>query len=253
MINKVYVKNFRSIKEQEIELTPMVVLYGPTSSGKTSLLYSILAFKNLVTKPNQHVDEIFNFKFINLGNFEQVVFNNQKDNPIEIQINNENGLYKAKISEKIDLILESKIDNEQIELSIGISLPYNSPISKLKEYTDSNGKKYLFSWDGFFVHISSDPVDESNFQIQSKFNSIPQELRITDIAPQKRGFFDYQYSTTTLSNIPVTDQEVASMIISHNKLQIDISYYLEEIASMEFRVYTSVGYKDFSISIFPSN
>ncbi|MCS7165949.1 MAG: AAA family ATPase [Candidatus Calescibacterium sp.] len=61
MIKKVYVKNFRSIKEQEIELAPLVVLYGPTSSGKTSLLYSILTFKNLVTKPNQYYSEIFNW------------------------------------------------------------------------------------------------------------------------------------------------------------------------------------------------
>ncbi|MEN3015373.1 MAG: AAA family ATPase [bacterium] len=240
MINKVYIKNFRSIKEQEVELAPIVILCGPTGSGKTSFLYSILAFKNLVTKSNQPIDQLFNFNFINLGYFEQLVFKGQTDNFIEIQINNENGLYKTKISEKIDLIIESSLDSQPIELSIQISLPYNNPISKLKEYISVDGKKYLFTWNGFWVEISSDPADETNLEIQRKFNSIPEELRRTDIAPQRRGFFNFQYPITTHSNIPVTDQEVASIIASDNNLQIDISYYLEEISSTEFRVYIPV-------------
>ncbi|MCS7165948.1 MAG: AAA family ATPase [Candidatus Calescibacterium sp.] len=86
-----------------------------------------------------------------------------------------------------------------------------------------------------------DPVDEKNFEIQNRFNSIIEEIRKVDIAPQKRGFFRFQYYMTTTSNISVSDLEVASIIASSNKLQIDISYYLEEIASLEFRVYTSVG------------
>ncbi|MCS6955119.1 MAG: hypothetical protein NZM44_02035 [Candidatus Calescibacterium sp.] len=76
-------------------------------------------------------------------------------------------MYEVKISEKIDLILESKLDDVPIRLSIQIVLPYVNPMSRLKEHmsrlkehTTKDGKKYLFTWNGFSVSLSSDPLDE---------------------------------------------------------------------------------------------
>ena len=36
MINEITIKNFRSIEEAEVALSPITVLYGPTSSGKSN-------------------------------------------------------------------------------------------------------------------------------------------------------------------------------------------------------------------------
>ena len=63
MLKKIIIKNFRSIENQEIELAPLVVIYGPTASGKSSLLYSLLVAKNFLLNPNQQLDGFFNLGF----------------------------------------------------------------------------------------------------------------------------------------------------------------------------------------------
>ena len=50
---KLDIKNFRSIKDQSVELAPITVLYGPNGSGKSSLLYSLLVMKNVILNLEQ--------------------------------------------------------------------------------------------------------------------------------------------------------------------------------------------------------
>lgn len=51
MITKVTVENFRSIERTELELASLVLLYGPTASGKSSLLYAPIVLKNFILNP----------------------------------------------------------------------------------------------------------------------------------------------------------------------------------------------------------
>ncbi|MCS7232206.1 MAG: hypothetical protein RMJ67_08735, partial [Elusimicrobiota bacterium] len=53
----------------------------------------------------------------------------------------------------------------------------------LKEHTTKDGKKYLFMWNGFSVSL---PVDEKDFEMQNRFNTIPEEIRMVDMVLQKR-------------------------------------------------------------------
>ena len=46
-------KNFRSIRDAEIDIAPLTVVYGPNGSGKSSLIYGLLTLKNFLTEPNQ--------------------------------------------------------------------------------------------------------------------------------------------------------------------------------------------------------
>jgi len=93
MLKKIIIKNFRSIENQEIELSPLVVIYSPTASGKSSLLYAVLVTKNFILNPNQQLNGFFNLIFQNLGGFDQVVFNKEKDSKIELKISTNNGEY----------------------------------------------------------------------------------------------------------------------------------------------------------------
>ena len=47
------IKNFRSVKEQKIELAPITLVYGANGAGKSSLLYALLTLKNIILNPNQ--------------------------------------------------------------------------------------------------------------------------------------------------------------------------------------------------------
>ncbi|MEM3341136.1 MAG: AAA family ATPase [Thermoplasmata archaeon] len=86
MIKKISVKNLRAIKEQELELAPITVLYGENGSGKSSLINALAILKNIVLNPNQPVDAFFNLGFANFGGFEQVVFNHDRKMNIELCI-----------------------------------------------------------------------------------------------------------------------------------------------------------------------
>jgi AAA15 family ATPase/GTPase len=48
MIEKIRISGFRSIREQEIELSKVNVIYGGTATGKSSVLYSLFVLRNFV-------------------------------------------------------------------------------------------------------------------------------------------------------------------------------------------------------------
>jgi hypothetical protein len=82
-INKLGLKNFKCFKEVEIDFSKITLLTGENSSGKSSLIYGLLApFQSegfpLYLFPNG--------KYVNMGDFEEISFKNSKNNKIEINI-----------------------------------------------------------------------------------------------------------------------------------------------------------------------
>ena len=79
-------KNFRSIREAEIDIAPLTVVYGPNGSGKSSLIYGLLTLKNFLTNPNQNLPSLFSYPGLSLGGFDEVVFNHRGDESIEASL-----------------------------------------------------------------------------------------------------------------------------------------------------------------------
>src|SRR5882724_3867688 len=84
MLSKLRVENFRSIEQCEVEFAPITVFFGPTSAGKSSLLYALLVLRNFILNPNQALDGLFNLGFLNLGGFDACVFNHNASKALEI-------------------------------------------------------------------------------------------------------------------------------------------------------------------------
>ncbi len=82
-IHRISLKNFKCFKETDVELSRITVLTGENSSGKSSLIYGILA-------PLQSKDFPLylspNGKYVNMGDFRDISFKNSKDREIEIDI-----------------------------------------------------------------------------------------------------------------------------------------------------------------------
>jgi predicted ATPase len=83
IINKLGLKNFKCFKEVEVDFSKITLLTGENSSGKSSLIYGLLApFQSegfpLYLFPNG--------KYVNMGDFEEISFKNSKNNKIEINI-----------------------------------------------------------------------------------------------------------------------------------------------------------------------
>lgn len=51
MLKRIHVQGFKSLLDVEIELAPLVVLFGPNAAGKSNLLEALLLLSRLVTEP----------------------------------------------------------------------------------------------------------------------------------------------------------------------------------------------------------
>lgn len=83
MINTISLKNFKCFQQTDINLSRITLLTGENSSGKSSVLYGLLApFQSnefpLYLSPNG--------RYVNMGDFKEISFNNLKENKIEIDI-----------------------------------------------------------------------------------------------------------------------------------------------------------------------
>jgi predicted ATPase len=83
MISKIYLKNFKALRDTgELEIKPITFLVGPNSSGKTSLIQSILALRQTVRSQDPQTPLILDDEYINLGSYRDVVFKHNEKNEI---------------------------------------------------------------------------------------------------------------------------------------------------------------------------
>lgn len=89
MINKVNIENFKCYEKIEFDTSKVTLLTGANSSGKSSLLYSILGAIQSREFPFQFSP---NGKYIKMGDFEEIVHNHDKSKLIKLEFedNDEN-------------------------------------------------------------------------------------------------------------------------------------------------------------------
>ncbi len=76
MLKRIKLENFKSWKELDIELAPLTLLFGTNSSGKTSILQSLLLLKQTANSldPNEHINFGSDKDYINLGSYNDLIF-----------------------------------------------------------------------------------------------------------------------------------------------------------------------------------
>ena len=85
MLKKWTVENFKSIYESTpIELAPLTIFAGPNSSGKSSIIQSILLTAQTVQSPVHSKSVVLNGHIIRLGVFDDVVSNTRENKSIRI-------------------------------------------------------------------------------------------------------------------------------------------------------------------------
>ena len=91
LINSIYIKNFKSIKEQNFQLAPITVLIGANGSGKSSVFQALAVLKGFVEAPNRPLDVLFDLHYINLGKFKDVIFAHKKSETIQVGLDASKG------------------------------------------------------------------------------------------------------------------------------------------------------------------
>ena len=83
---EIRLKNFKSVTDATVELRPLSVVVGRNSSGKSTLLQSVLAMAQAVRNKSNSRQFPLNGEYVRLGTFGEVLsFQNINDNP-EISI-----------------------------------------------------------------------------------------------------------------------------------------------------------------------
>ncbi|MEM3396220.1 MAG: AAA family ATPase [Thermoplasmata archaeon] len=240
MLSRIKISGFRSLEDVDIELAPLTVLYGPTASGKSSLLYALIVFKNFLTDPGRKVNSFMDLGFMHLGEFGDCV--SRRMNAIGIKVSTKTKTYGITLQEtSARLLVETplgKISGE-VEIPYFLNRNFQAKVEQEKE-------KYIVNWNGIFATAFVDkpiPVSDARSQtIGITFSILPEYIRTkVDIVPHRRGFFKPIYTPTKVSSIPVSEDEVATLIINEPTLAPKISIDLEKILNKDFRVYTPPG------------
>lgn len=102
LINALSLKNFKCFEEIDIDFGKITLLTGANSSGKSSLIYSILAMLQTENFPFYLSP---NGKYVNLGSYEEMVLDKKKDIEIEVDLIKDNNV---SYSIQINTIWENK-------------------------------------------------------------------------------------------------------------------------------------------------
>ena len=254
---RLIVKNFRSIKSQELNLAPITLIYGPNGTGKSSLLYALLTLKNIILNPSRHVIEFFNLKFLNLGDLKEVIFDHNTSNELELGIIfDKEGFqldYRISILENVGVFSVTFSGPERLKghRKLRVSFPY--PVNKKEEYhIIINDQQVRLYWTGLTWEAETVPPDISE-KVQSILeilNSPIELLKQIGFIPLMRGFNKPHYSiSTTVSPLSVTfsDEEVASLLANDRFLEYTLSSHLNEIFGKDLRIRVKPGTTLFTI------
>ncbi|MCY4525451.1 MAG: AAA family ATPase [Anaerolineaceae bacterium] len=255
---KLDVKNFRSIKDQSVELAPITVLYGPNGSGKSSLLYALLVMKNIILNPNRTTSNFFDLGFVNLGSFEALVHDHRSNEEILFQSETHRafGVFnwgvRIGMQDGVFWLNMESTGSDPVALELPVSFPYRLDIStqQLMNYRELSAN---IIWDGINARPesagTSDHDKESASTLASILNSPVEEMRNIGAVPLHRGFLRDSYSMAPVSPALVTEDEIATLLAHDRYLVARVSRYLERITGRELRVNFTPGTSIFTLDV----
>lgn len=88
MLKKISINNFRNLKNITIEPALITLLIGANDSGKSGIFHSLLVLKQTLQYNYTPYDFTYVGDLINLGSRDEVVYDHNPDNEIEIAITN---------------------------------------------------------------------------------------------------------------------------------------------------------------------
>ena len=255
---KLHIKNFRSIKQLDLEIAPITVLYGHNGTGKSSALYAPLTLKNVVLNPDRQPQEFFNYQFTGLGSFEEVVFNHNPNNELGLGISLEAFYDGPDDSVELEYRVAFLRDNAgsfQFKVSgpakmngvlkRSVSFPYNT---ENKESIKNIGVDE-FLWDGINIIINEGSLENAR-QEKEILNYPTDILKKVDFVPLGRGFFQPKYALGSVSQSVATEQEMSSLLATDRNLVHSISFRMEQVLNRNFQIYNDIGTVNFSLDSF---
>jgi AAA15 family ATPase/GTPase len=255
MIKAFNISNFKSLRNVHLPLGKITLLTGANNSGKSSILYSLLALKNTIANPNQSMDACLTLPFINLGGFQQTVYNKEEDRQIVLEITAATddievsyALGMGKVSSFLKI---TGIEPYRINAKLDIAFPY--PANKEEKFiaTTEDFTAY-FHWNGILLRVREFAIGKKAILIDTKGNLIEpllmqlfqqpiSDLASIDFVPMRRGFTQPYYAAVPLSSQIITEEQIATLLATDHDLSGKVAFYLEKIVQRSFSVYSPPG------------
>jgi AAA15 family ATPase/GTPase len=87
MITKYEIENFKAFAgKQTLNLAPITLIYGPNSSGKSSVIQSLMMLKQTMLSNNKNVELVTSAESISLGTFESLIHGQDINNKMSFSI-----------------------------------------------------------------------------------------------------------------------------------------------------------------------
>ncbi|AHK17364.1 DUF3696 domain-containing protein [Thalassolituus oleivorans] len=84
MFHSVSISNFKAFQEnQDISLSPITLICGPNSSGKSSIIQAIMLMKQSLGKPGDYAGLVSNGEYVELGGYNSMVNNHDDSKDIK--------------------------------------------------------------------------------------------------------------------------------------------------------------------------
>lgn len=98
MLSKITIKNFKSLEDVSIDLGLITVFIGANGTGKSSVLQALMLLKQSLGTQNLVLDG----KYLSVGNFDDIVYMNDPDKKVIIQIDGTSHITEALYRNYID-------------------------------------------------------------------------------------------------------------------------------------------------------
>lgn len=88
MFETLSIKNFKAFSSwQDIKLTPITLIYGPNSSGKSSIIHSIMLLKQSITRPSVQGGVVANGDYVELGDYGSMIHGHDVKSSMSFRFN----------------------------------------------------------------------------------------------------------------------------------------------------------------------
>jgi predicted ATPase len=257
---RLHIRNFRSIRQQDIELAPVTLVYGPSGTGKSSLIYAPLVLRNILTNPAQPLSSLLTLGLLSLGSLNDVAFDHNEEEGIVLGVSDEILLPDCQLQCRFEVALsrqnavEFRVNlQKNADVSASLKLEAALPV-QLQLQTDLNadflGVPLLWSGTAWSRPGTVEPEAMSRLSEALEAMNRPFErLRKVSFAPLSRGFFFPQYSPVSFARPVKTHEELATLLASDANLEAKVSTHLERICGLQFRVRAELGTSIFRLQV----
>ncbi len=258
MITKLYLENFRGFPSCEIDLGKINIFTGANNSGKSSIIYGLLALKNVVLNSNQNLDSFLNLGFLSLGGFTQAVYLKDDTKKMILGIDAESkgvsSRYIAALGKQKSTLSIKVQEPYKANLELEVNFPYAANTTTGCDVKTDFGTVKV-TWNGITatINIESketiDPIKQNEIitSINNSFSKPIDDLRSIDFIPLRRGFTKPNYSSVPLQQQLLTEEELATLLATDRDLEGKVAFYLEKILEKSFSVRATIGTANFNL------